>query len=265
MTQPIEKYTELATWSLQDSETDTLKKQIEVDLPRTSGLGHFLTVHGTPIFPQDEQVYSLQTEDQVELMSAMRNVLTAVANAIPTVGYVQGMNHIVGALMYHLQEYLYQQTPDALPPQAVHTELFVFWIMIYILQELNWKLLFIKDFPKLIKLSQAFEQKLADNNKDLIDHIYYYAINEGQYNTDRKDGLVDIFMSNLFTVLTDVVPPNLSGTLLDLFLLSGEKVIIDVLQRALVFNKELIMSIREKEVKRFHRGIAEPAQEKDGC
>jgi hypothetical protein len=219
-----------------------------VDLPRTSGLRHFVTVHGNPVFPPDDPRPSLQSEDQAELMAEMRNILTAVANALPAVGYVQGMNHIVGALMYHLQGFFYRDIPQAFPAQAVHRELFVFWIMMYILQELNWKLVFSKDFPKLIKLSQAFEQKLVDNNKDLIDHIYYYAIHEGLHTVDKKGGLVDIFMSNFFTVLTDVVPPNLSGTLIDLFLLSGEKVIIDVLQRALIFNKEVIMGIREKEV-----------------
>lgn len=187
----------------------------------------------------------------------MRNILTAVANALPSVGYVQGMNHLVGALLYHLQDYHYRTSNDALPPQAVHKELLVFWIMMYILQELNWKLIFSREFPKLVKLSQAFEQKLVDHNKDLIGHIYYYAIHEGLQPADRKAGLVDIFMSHLFTIFTDVVPPPLSGTLIDLFLLSGERVIHDVLQRALVFNKETIMSIREKEVDTFELGIVE--------
>lgn len=263
--QPLEKYTTLAAWRLQYGETDVLKKQIEVDLPRTSGLRHFVTVHGHPVFPPDDGRPSLHTEDQAELLASMRNVLTAVANALPTVGYVQGMNHMVGALMYHLQDYHFRNTTDALPALAVHKELFVFWIMMHILQELNWKLVFTKEFPKLVKLSQAFEQKLVDHNKDLIDHIYYYAIHEGLQAADKKAGLVDIFMSHFFTAFTDVVPPNLSGTLLDLFLLSGEKVILDVLQRALVFNKETIMASREKEVGQYKLGIAQFTQEKDGC
>lgn len=248
MNKPLEKYTELASWKTDSAEIDKLKKQIEVDIPRTSSLNEFMDVSGNPLYRTSAEKAKPVTKGQIELYSMLRNVLTAIANLMPTVGYVQGMNHIVGALAYHLQDSLYKSPQDAFPESIMNKELFLFWIMVYIMQNLNWRCVFIQQFAKVRKISEAFEQRLADSDKDLLDHIYYYAINDGQSTTRSDFGLLHIFMSNLLTALTDAVPVRLTGSLLDLFLLTGEKVVVDVLYRTLVFNSEPIKLLREKEV-----------------
>lgn len=174
-------------------------------------------------------------------------MLTAIANLIPSVGYVQGMNHILAAISYNLQEALYVDQ-EAFPSLIVNKELFMFWIMIYIMQDLNWRCIFTQKFAKLRKVAEAFEQRLLDSSPQLLEHIYNYGINDG-YNTKNLDfSLLDIFFSNVLTILTDSVPVSKTGPVLDIFLLSGEKVITDVLLRALFFNKERILAIKEKEV-----------------
>lgn len=246
--QPLEKFNELSSWNSTYSESEKLKKQIEVDIPRTSNLDAFTDPIGEPLFKNISEKGAPTTDAQIELLSLIRNVLTAIANLIPAVGYVQGMNHIVGSLAFHLQDNIYKSLKDVFPGALNNKELFLFWLMVHIMQNLNWNCVFIQQFAKVRKISEAFEQKLMDSDKGLLDHIYCYGINDGHSLARSDFGLLHIFMSNLLTALTDAVPVNLTGTLLDLFLLTGEKVVVDVLHRILVFNSEPIKLIREKDV-----------------
>ena len=65
--------------------------QIRLDIPRTN-LGDF----------------NREEEELEKLQGVIFNVLNAFVNYDPQVGYVQGMNHIVGALAYHLHPSKYQ-------------------------------------------------------------------------------------------------------------------------------------------------------------
>lgn len=189
-------------------------------------------------------------------------MLTALANLIPSVGYVQGMNHILAAVFFNLQDCLYTD-PEAFPAAIANKELFTFWVMVYIMQDLNWRCIFTRQFAKLRKIAEAFEQRLLDSSPQLLEHIYNYGINDG-YNTKNLDfSLLDIFFSNVLTILTDSVPMAKSGPVLDLFLLSGEKVITDVLLRALYFNRERILAIKEKEVAFSEPETAQLPQKRD--
>jgi hypothetical protein len=184
--------------------------------------------------------------EYINLYAMLKNVLVALAQLIPKAGYVQGMNHIVCAIAYHLQEPFYKDLSPS--NRLVSRELFLFWIMVYVMQELNWVYIFTQHFIKLKKLAEAFEQKLLDSDKEVIDHIYYYGINDG-YNTKNMDfGLLEIFLSSFLTVMTDVLPLNLTASVIDIFLLTGEKVVMDVIGRAIYFNRDKILQMKEKEV-----------------
>ena len=142
---------------------------------------------------------------------------------------------------------MYKNSELSFPPLIAKKELFLFWIMVYVMQELNWKFIFMQHFAKLKKVAEAFEQRLLDQNKEVLDHIYYYGINDG-FNTKNLDfSLLEIFLSNFLTVLTDVLPLDMTGAVLDIFLYTGEKVVMDIILRAIHFNKEHILLTKEKE------------------
>ena len=64
----------------------------------------------------------------------------AYANYDNEVGYVQGMNYIVGLLLFYIKD-----------------EEQVFWCLYQILVKYNWRQIFTDGFPKLHKLTAIFE------------------------------------------------------------------------------------------------------------
>ena len=64
----------------------------------------------------------------------------AYANYDNEVGYVQGMNYIVGLLLFYIKD-----------------EEQVFWCLYQILVKYNWRQIFTEDFPKLHKLTAILE------------------------------------------------------------------------------------------------------------
>lgn len=72
------------------------------------------------------------------------NVLLAYANYDNEVGYVQGLNYIVGLLLFYI--------PD---------EEQVFWCLHQLMQKKNWREVYTHNFPKLKSLVQLLEDRLS--------------------------------------------------------------------------------------------------------
>ena len=71
------------------------------------------------------------------------NVLKAYANYDNEVGYVQGLNYIVGLLLFYI--------PD---------EEQVFWCLYSLMQKRNWRQVYTFNFPKLKSMTRLLEERL---------------------------------------------------------------------------------------------------------
>ena len=88
-------------------------------------------------------------------MRSLMKVLTGVANKMRSVGYVQGLNSIAGTLLFYLKE------EDS------------FWMMIYMLQKLNFKEFLKENLDRMHLLTYQFEMFLE---KYLPEIANYFVI-----------------------------------------------------------------------------------------
>jgi hypothetical protein len=90
-------------------------------------------------YPQDLKYLECQGKDfnwkSDQGQQMLLNVLTAYANYDSQIGYVQGMNYIVGMLLMHIQD-----------------EEKVFWCILYIMNRKNWRCIYKHEFTKLMEL-----------------------------------------------------------------------------------------------------------------
>mmetsp|Transcript_17044 Transcript_17044/g.19392 ORF Transcript_17044/g.19392 Transcript_17044/m.19392 type:complete len:374 (+) Transcript_17044:231-1352(+) len=111
-------------------------EQIEKDLPRT--------------FP------SLAYFEDPDVVNSMRRVLTATANQLPDVGYVQGMNIIVGYITLHVK---------------TETEAFELLMEMMLHPKYNLRSLFLEGLPGLIEFCQALEKIVKETDSELYSHM----------------------------------------------------------------------------------------------
>ena len=77
-------------------------RQIQKDLPRTSPQNKFFA-EGSPGYFFFKVLFSNQSLNRIK---ALENVLNTFAKYDPQIGYVQGMNFIAASLLYHAEEYI---------------------------------------------------------------------------------------------------------------------------------------------------------------
>mmetsp|Transcript_31029 Transcript_31029/g.38327 ORF Transcript_31029/g.38327 Transcript_31029/m.38327 type:complete len:311 (-) Transcript_31029:1362-2294(-) len=116
-----------------DEETE---EQIEKDLPRT--------------FP------SLTYFADPDVTNSMRRVLRAVANQLPDVGYVQGMNIMVGYIFLHVK---------------TETEAFELLMDMMLHPRYNLRAVLLEGLPNLIPFSEALETLVKETDAELYAHL----------------------------------------------------------------------------------------------
>ena len=83
------------------------------------------------------------------------NVLKAYANYDNEVGYVQGMNYLVGLLLLYIP----------------HDEEQVFWCLHQLMQRRQWRNVYTHDFPRLKHLCTMLEERLELDFPEVLAHI----------------------------------------------------------------------------------------------
>jgi hypothetical protein len=86
--------------------------------------------------------FKLWTEDLYSGNNKLFNVLKAFSNFDNEVGYVQGMNYIVGLMLFYIRD-----------------EEQVFWCLVSLMhhRSRNWRATYIDGFPKLQSMSKILE------------------------------------------------------------------------------------------------------------
>lgn len=83
----------------------------------------------------------------------MRRVLTAFSNYDLQVDYVQGMNFIVGALLYHANEVM------------------TFWLFVSLIEDCEMRDIYMAGLPGLFKHSHIINSLVISNMTDLAEHF----------------------------------------------------------------------------------------------
>jgi hypothetical protein len=126
-------------------------------------------------------------------------------------------------------------------------EEFVFWVFVYIFDELNWRDSYTAEFPKMRNMIISFEKKLDYTFEDVIEHFY-------ELDVELRDVLTQPFLTLMF----NKIPFSFTGRVLDVFLLDSEKVIFDILLRMILIKKNEILKIPSKDVYFFYWNITDP-------
>jgi Rab-GTPase-TBC domain len=101
----------------------------------------------------------------------MRRVLTAFANYDHQVDYVQGMNFIVGALLFHANEVM------------------AFWLFVSLIEDCEMRDIYMHGLPGLFKHSHIINILVMENLEDLSDHFMEHNLRVEMYASDWIFGL----------------------------------------------------------------------------
>ncbi|OMJ84266.1 hypothetical protein SteCoe_14689 [Stentor coeruleus] len=179
-------YHNLLRSSLDLQEFSNSVRQIELDLKRT--------------YPDEVYFNTKEGED------SLRRVLVAYCKYDPNLGYVQGMNYIVGALLWHC------------------TEVDAFWIFVGLMEKHELRDTYLPSFPGLSKHCQIIQLLTLEQLPNLHRHFAQFDVQCRMYATEW-----------CFSLFGSVVPANEMVTVLDNFFQKGwiffYKFVIYILKR----------------------------------
>lgn len=163
------------------------QRQIDLDLSRT--------------FP-DEPYFSENSPGHC----ALRRVLTAFCKYDTNLGYVQGMNFIAGALLWHATE------EDA------------FWLFVGLMEDYEMRDNYLPRLPGLSKHCQIIHLLILDKFRDLHSHFAEYRIFTEMFATEW-----------CLTLFGSIIPAQEMGIMLDHFFRNGwsffYKLVLVILRR----------------------------------
>jgi hypothetical protein len=161
-------------------------EQIELDLART--------------FPTYEYFASAQGK------RALSSVLNRLANFMPVPGYVQGMNYIVAALLWH------------------SSEAGAFWLTVKLMNDYNLRDNFVEGLPGLMQHLDRIDGLVRKLWPDLHAQMERHCVVAGMYATDW-----------CITLFCNVIPLNKLGKMLTYFFKEGweyfYKLSLEILER----------------------------------
>jgi len=120
-------------------------------------------------------------------------------------------------------------------------------MFVYIMEEINWKDSFQHGFFKTKKMAEVLERKLEQNNP----RVYKHMDELGCFDKSEGYNFSMAIFGEFITLMLQKLPLQLSGRLLDVFLLEGEKVLFDVYLRIFYFCQNQILQITCREVLDF--------------
>jgi hypothetical protein len=167
-------YAKHARAEMEEASGTGTARLIEVDLPRT--FPNLLFFNSTGPFYQQ-----------------LMEVLAAWAQYRPDVGYVQGMSHIAGMLVLHMETY------DA------------FSCFINLMEDLFFMAFFKMDLELIIRHLKIYDLVFSENMPDLFEHFSRLEVSPNYY-------LLDWFM----TMFTHVLTIPVASRIWDCFLVEGE-------------------------------------------
>jgi len=169
-------------------------------------------------------------EEKKERLQHLENVLRAYAIFDPEVGYTQGMNFLVGTLIYYMH---LERTEKDYYVIDRDFESDVFWILVHILQKKGWRNLYTDNTPKLMELLGKLEVRISTDLPKL-------------YKLFQEHALIPACFSQCFlTLLFYNSPLRFAKRVLDMFLLVGEDIIFDLIIKMLSLCEDDILAKEE--------------------
>ena len=151
------------------------------------------------------------------------NVLKAYANYDNEVGYVQGLNYIVGLLLFYI--------PD---------EEQVFWCLYSLMQKRNWRQVYTFNFPKLKSLTRLLEERLKQEFPRVLRHL-----------NDNCLEVEGTFSPHFMTLYVYLTPIEIATRLFELFILDGEMALVRILLRMIELKQKKIMALEDVELQKY--------------
>ena len=145
------------------------------------------------------------------------------------------MNFLVRNLIIFITENKFNENFDLEDLEKCEEE--CFWLLCFIVNERNWNEVLVDNTPKLLKLLSDLNLKLKNDHYDIYNHIKNLGLN-----------LELCFSSYFITLLCNDCPLEISRKILELFLMFGEKIIIEFICRILkLFKKEFLEIVKIEE------------------
>jgi hypothetical protein len=136
----------------------------------------------------------------------------------PQLEYCQGMNYLTAMLLMHI--------PD---------EEDVFWCLIFIMYELDWRSIYYHHSSKIALMLHDLENHLSIHNKEVFHHL----------DEDEAVTMEASFSSQIITCFIYDVPFPLAMRIFELFLVEGEQVILDLLAGMITLKTDKILQLEE--------------------
>lgn len=175
-------------------------------------------LHRTILITDDNDLKDSLKNKQNKLF----NILKAYSNYDREVNYVQGSNYIVNVLLSNL-----------------NSERASFWMFLQIMEDKNWRDLYVNNLPKLQRLLDL----LRVNMERKVPNILNYISNEIEDNIFSA-----IFSSYFITIFSYNVPLDYANRVFDFFWLKEENIIIDCLIHLLKLNENKIIKMPMEEL-----------------
>eukprot|EP00826_Nyctotherus_ovalis_P045486 TRINITY_DN5040_c0_g2_i1.p1 TRINITY_DN5040_c0_g2~~TRINITY_DN5040_c0_g2_i1.p1 ORF type:complete len:347 (-),score=95.85 TRINITY_DN5040_c0_g2_i1:371-1411(-) len=142
------------------------------------------------------------------------NVLKAYSRLDPEVGYCQGMNYIAGLMLLYIDD-----------------EAVVFCLLADILAKFRWRELYVDGMPKLIECVKTLEKRIESELPVVHAHFEENDVN-----------MCGLFSHFFITTFLYSVPFTFGVRVFELFLIEGEKAIMECIINMLRMMKEQILS-----------------------
>lgn len=174
-------------------------------------------------------------ENKEAKIQSMHRILRAYANLDPEVGYTQGMNFVVGMLLYmnfseiQAKNNSHGHDHDEVKLTISNLEEDVFWILVYIMQKKEWRSLYVNNTPKLQDLLQKFDNQILN---------YLPRVHEV---ITKHSCLPGCFSQYFLTILLYSPSLELAKRTFELFLVTGEEILYHLLTKVLALREQEIL------------------------
>ena len=179
-------------------------------------------------------------ETNREFREKTGRILKSYCSKDKQVGYVQGFNSIVAALLYIFYQGEQQAAQQPRKPdlgfELGFTEEEVFYTFYGFMFVLGWRNNFTRDMDDVERLCDAFKSLLEEKDEELFEKFFQNSIPSVAY-----------FASFYLTVCMHITPMEYAAKILDLFLIIGEETIHYLLMGILISQKTHLLSLENEE------------------
>lgn len=121
----------------------------------------------------------------------------------------------------------------------------VFWCLVFLMNNKNWREVYTKDFPKLKSMCRTLEKRMKIQHPEVLRHLLNNEmITEGT------------FAAHFMTLFVYLTPIEIATRLFELFVIDGESALVEVLLRMIGLKKAKILSLTDGDlIKYMQRGM----------